>query len=507
VKRKNTIIFLAICIFFLGFNLTGAASGEKNRPKAISKDVPEPKLSVTHHSIKIDGQVLKYKATTGYMLMKTENGKGKAKIFFIAYTRDEERDLKKRPITFTFNGGPGSASLWLHMGGLGPKRVDIPDDGLHMPPPYGYVDNPYSWLAFTDLVFIDPVSTGYSRPVEGEDKKQFHGVREDIKSVGDFIRLYVTKYNRWLSPKFVCGESYGTTRAAGLSGYLQDTYGMYLKGVVLVSTVLNFSHSILRPGFGDLPYGIFLPTLTATAWYHNKLPAKYQENLEKTLQEVREWVLTDYLVALAKGDDLSTGERKVIIDKLHQYTGLPKRVIDQSNLRLSDDTMYSELLWEKKLRVGRLDSRITGRYRRDVKTLAWSDPSMDLITGPFAAAINEYLRQDLKYTNDIPYEVISSRVRPWNWGDGFQPVNTADILRGAMASNNSLNVRFICGYYDVATPFFDAEYTSKHMDLPPDLRKNISFAYYEAGHMMYIHKPSLIKLFKDTKEFYKKALE
>ncbi len=467
----------------------------------------QPGVSETQHQIQVNGKSLRYLARAGYMNMLDESGKLKANLFFIAYEKLDVRDRSSRPITFVFNGGPGSSSVWLHMGALGPRRVKMGDAGEALPAPYGLTDNEHTWLDFTDLVFIDPVMTGYSRPAEGEDKKQFHGVKEDVQSVGEFIRLYTTKYQRWLSPKFLAGESYGTTRAAGLSGYLLDRYGMYLSGIALISSILQFGTARFDVG-NDLPYVLFLPTYTATAWFHNKLPADLQQDLRKTLDEVEQWALTDYWLALAKGDQLSAQERQQVIDRLARYTGLSKQFIDQADLRIVIYQFVKELLRDQKRTVGRLDSRFTGIDRTATGERFEYDPSYAAIYGPFTAAVNHYLRAELNYENDLIYEILTRRVRPWNWrtdgGQGY--VNVAETLRQAMTKNPYLQVFIANGYYDLATPYFATEYTVSHMQLDPSLRQNIHMAYYESGHMMYIHLPSLQKFTRDVREFYQKAL-
>ncbi|NIM16066.1 MAG: peptidase S10 [Candidatus Aminicenantes bacterium] len=514
MKSKLFTVLIVVTIFCLVLNSPVLAESskevkpEKPGKKPVTPAVDEAKLaklSVTNHSIVIDKKPLNYKATAGYMLMKDDSGKLQATIFFIAYSKEGKNDLQKRPITFAFNGGPGAAACWIHMGGLGPKRVRLSEEGFVLPQPYEYVDNEYTWLTFTDLVFIDPVSTGYSRPAPGVEKKKFHGLEEDIKSVGDFIRLYVTKNNRWLSPKFICGESYGTTRAAGLSSYLQDTYGMYLQGLVLVSTVLHYQNSRFFPG-NDMPCVLFLPTYTATAWYHKKLPAKYQEDLESTLKEVEQWALTDYLVALAKGDKLTEQERNTVIDKLAQYTGLSRKYIDNTNLRIEIFRFIRELLRDEKQVVGRLDSRFKHESLDAAGEFFEEDPSF-VIAGPFVAVINHYIRSELKYVNDIPYWPLTFQVHPWNWGRGNRYVNAAERLRKAIENNKYLKVMIANGYYDLATPYFAALYTVNHIGLPESLAKNIVMKYYEAGHMMYIHNPSIKKLRDDAREFYRNTIK
>lgn len=483
----------------------------KNKTKETKHAIPAvdeaqlAKLSITRHSITIDKKILHYQAAAGYMVMKDESRKHQASVFFIAYTKERVTEVKTRPITFAFNGGPGSASLWLHMGALGPKRVKMSDEGFQLPQPFEYVDNEHTWLEFTDLVFIDPVSTGYSRPAPGVDKKQFHGLEEDVRSVGDFIRLYITKNKRWLSPKFICGESYGTTRAAGLSGYLQDTYGMYLQGLVLISSIMNFHTARFDPG-NDLPYPLFLPTYTAAAWYHKKLPGKYQKDLLATLKEVEQWALSDYWSALAKGDTLTETQRNRVMDQLAQYTGLSKKYIDETNLRIEIYRFTRELLRDEKQRIGRLDNRFKGNLVDAVGDEFEEDPSYTAIYGPYTAAVNDYIRQELKYTNDLPYWPIAS-VRPWNWGKFHGYVNVAETVRNAINKNNYLKVMIANGYYDLATPYFATLYTVNHMNLPEALRGNIVMKYYEAGHMMYIRKVCLKKLKDDVYDFFTNTMK
>ncbi len=345
---------ILLTLFLGGILITSLA-----QDKSVNKDGD---LVITKGQVRVNGQTISYTATTGYMLMKDEKDSVKAKLFFIAYTKDGEADPSKRPILFAYNGGPGSASLWLHMGALGPKRILMTDFGGSLPPPYKYIDNEYTWLDKTDLVFIDPMMTGYTRPEGKNDKSEFTGYENDIHFVGDFIRLYTTKYQRWSSPKFVGGESYGTTRSAGLAGYLQDRYGLYLNGVILISAVLDFSTLDDSPG-NDRSFPLLLPTLSATAWYHKKLDPRFND-LSPLLKEVEEFAMNDYATALSKGDQLSPSERDAIIDKLHTYTGLSKEYIDQNNLRFYVGRVNKELLRKEGKTVGRYDSRVTG-YDRD----------------------------------------------------------------------------------------------------------------------------------------------
>ncbi|MBX2877371.1 MAG: hypothetical protein KTR30_34940 [Saprospiraceae bacterium] len=466
---------------------------------------PDNALSVTQHSLDIKGKTLNYTATTGFMDMRDESGKLRANVFFIAYTKDDVRNIGQRPITYTFNGGPGSSSVWLHMGGLGPKKVRLAPDGNVLPPPYQYDDNPETWLDETDLVFIDPMMTGYTRPAEGVNKKEFLGYEQDIALVGDFIRQYTSRYKRWSSPKFLAGESYGTTRAAGLSGYLQDRHGLYINGLMLISAVLDFS-TIRDYHANDLSPLLRFPTFAATSWYHKKADPKYTD-LKAFLEEVEEFTLNDYALALLKGDLMTAKERGVIIDKLHAYTGLSKSYLDQTNLRLTVGRYNKELLRSQKETVGRLDSRFKGYDYDEAGERYEFDPSYNgVIYGPFTAVLNDHLRTNLNFKSDLAYEILTGRARPWDYSNVQNRfLNVAETLRNAISKNPYLKVWISNGYYDLATPYFATEYVVNHMFLKGELKNNINMTYYEAGHMVYIHEPALVQMKKDLVEFIKAA--
>lgn len=476
------------------------------------KPTPKDHLVVTKHSVRIGGKTITYTVTAGTMVLKEETAdrekeaegeKPRAQIFFVAYTKDDVRDPAKRPLTFSFNGGPGSSSVWLHMGVLGPRRVLLKGDGELPKPPFKMVDNDFSILDETDLVFIDPMNTGYSRPVEGQKPKEWHGFKKDIESVGDFIRLYTTRYNRWLSPKFLIGESYGTTRSAGLSGYLQERHGMYLNGIMLVSVVLDFTTIDFNVN-NDLPCILFLPGYTATAWYHNVLQPK--RTLKEWLKEAEEFALGDYAKALLKGDALTKEERADIVKRLSYYSGISEQFIERSNLRINDQHYFKELLRERGLTVGRLDSRLLGRDRLGVTEQPEYDPLLTNIMGPYTAAFYDYIRRELKFESDLPYEILSRFVHPWSYKEFENAyVNVGETLRAAMTYNPYLKVFAANGYYDLGTPYFATEYTFNHLGLDEQTRKNVSMEYYEAGHMMYIHMPSLRKMKKDLTKFIKSA--
>jgi carboxypeptidase C (cathepsin A) len=463
-------------------------------PTLIAAQAP----SVTQHRITMNGRVVPYTATTGFMDLAKEDGTITAKVFYIAYTRDDTRDRSTRPVTFSFNGGPGSSSVWLHMGALGPKRVVLSDIGEMMAPPFKYVDNEYTWLDETDLVFIDPVSTGYSRAMPESDAKNFHGFNEDIQSVGEFIRLWTTRNQRWGSPKYLAGESYGTTRAAGLAEWLQNRHGMYINGLMMISSIMDFSTARFSRGH-QLPHILFLPTYTATAWYHGKLDADLQADLSKTLDEVRRFALGDYTAALMKGDQLPADERARVVRALSRYTGLSQTYIEQTNLRIEIGRFVKELTRLDGHTVGRLDSRMKAFDYDDAGERYEFDPSYNAtIYGPYTSTLNEYIRKDLRFESDLPYEILTGRVQPWNYSNvQNQFLNVAESLRSAMHRNPHLRVWISNGYYDLATPFFATEYTVNQMYLDPSLRKNITMTYYESGHMMYIHMPSLVQFKKD----------
>ena len=472
--------------------------------KKIEAKEKEPVLSVTEHEITIGGKLIKYRATAGYLVLKDAKGKSRANIFFTAYTKLGESDPAKRPLTFSFNGGPGSSSVWLHLGMLGPKRVVMTDKGESLPPPYKWMDNEYSWLDQTDLVFIDPVSTGYSRAAKDVDAKQFHGFAGDIESVGEFIRLWTTRNQRWASPKFLVGESYGTTRAAGLSDYLQRKYDFYLNGICLISSIMNFQTARFAPG-NDLPYELFLPTYTAAAFYHGKLKGELAKDLPKTLARVEEFVRKDYTLALMQGDALPAAERQRIAESLAAYTGLPLAHVEEKNLRIDIFDFVTELRRSEHRTIGRLDSRFVGITD---SVDGFFDPSLEAINGGYTTALNDYMRRELKYENDLPYEILTSAVQPWSYSNvENEYLNVAETLKKAMTKNPFLKVWIANGHYDLATPYFATKYTVEHMGLDPSIRDHITLTYYEAGHMMYIEKQSRVKLKADYDAFLDATLK
>jgi carboxypeptidase C (cathepsin A) len=481
-----------------------AEKADKGKDAEAQKAEPPP--VVTHHQTRLGGKLLKYTVTTGLMPLKNEAGETEANVFFMAYVADRPGGPGQRPLMFSFNGGPGSSSVWLHLGALGPKRVKMLADGGMPSPPYELVDNEASWLDLTDLVFIDPVGTGYSRPAKPELGKKYWGVEGDIESVGEFIRLYLSRYERWTSPLFLVGESYGTTRAAGLAGHLVERSGVAFNGILLVSSILNFQTARFTKG-NDLPYALFLPTYTATAWYHKRLGADLQQDLRRTLDEVEQWAGRDYVLALARGDALTEAERKEVIERLHRYTGLDREYIDQADLRLEIRRFCKELLRGEKRTVGRLDSRFKGIDASAAGERIEFDPSMAAIRPPYTATFNDYVRRSLGYESDLHYYILGGGIGPWDWGsagEGFP--DTSEALRSAFSKNPGMRLFVASGYYDLATPYFATEYTLGHMGLDPSQRGRITTAEYEAGHMMYIAETELAKLKKDVTAFIQQAL-
>jgi carboxypeptidase C (cathepsin A) len=480
---------------------TGTQTGQARPPQERPSPVPEEIPVVTHHEITVGGKTLKYTATVGMMPIKNREGETEARIFFMAYTLDDAGNRSRRPLTFSFNGGPGSASVWLHLGAIGPRRVPMNPDGTMPPPPYALVDNQQTWLDQTDLVFIDPVGTGYSRAARPELASKFFGLQGDIESVGEFIRMYLTRYERWTSPLFLAGESYGTTRASALSGYLIGR-GIAFNGIVLISTIMNFETTDFAAG-NDLPYVMFLPSYAATAWYHKKLPSDLQsKSVQQVVSEAEGWAANDYTLALGKGDRLTAQERQDTIARLSRYTGLSSQFIDNANLRVSLNFFRKELLRDEKRSIGRLDARFKGFDSSYVSAGPDFDASEAAIRPPYTSTFNNYIRSELGYKTDVEYYILGGGITsPWNWNTNNGYVDTSVALRTALAQNPYLKVFVAMGYYDMATPYFAVQYTLHHISLDPVLLRNFSTGYYEAGHMMYIDEKQLGKLRSDVSKF------
>lgn len=476
-------------------------SDEQNQPEA-GPFTPDP--VVREHVLNVGGTALTYTTTTGLMPIRDDKGELKARLFYTAYTLNEPASDTPRPLTFAFNGGPGSASVWLHMGGLAPKRVEMLEDGGMPRPPFKLVDNEYTWLSDTDLVFIDPVDTGYSRAVDDDAAKAAKEVKGDIATVGEFIRLYLARNARWTSPLFLCGESYGTFRSAGLAGYLIER-GIAFNGIILVSSILNMQTARFTLG-NDLPYQLFLPTYAATAWFHNRVPKDLKKKDIRTfLNEVEKWVEEEYVGALSLGDRLPEDRRKKILDAMERYTGLSRAWLDHANLRINIHQFTKELCRDEMRTVGRLDSRFKGMDKDGVDDTPEFDPSMAAIRPPFTSVLNTYFRTELGYESDVEYHIL--RGLEWNWGDAMKGYSdTSDDLRAAFAKNPYMKVFVASGYYDLATPYYATEYTLSHMNLDVDVRPNIQIEEFATGHMIYIDFEAMLRLKETVSSFIRGAI-
>lgn len=480
-----------------------APEADKAPKPADKPELPE-RRSVTEHRLSLNGQVIEFTATAGTAVLKNAEDKPTAEVFYIAYTRKGVSDPATRPLTFSFNGGPGSSSVWMHLGLLGPKRVKLRDDGFAVPPPYQLVDNEFSLLDETDLVFIDPVGTGYSRAAKPDEAKNFYGVNEDARSIGDFIRLHVSREGRWLSPKFLIGESYGTTRAAALSGELLRAHRMNLNGLMLVSTVLNFQ-TIWGAEGNDLPHVLYLPSYAATAWYHRRLPQDLQAlELPELLRQAEAFASGDYNQALLLGAALPPARRAAVVKQMARLTGLSESLVEAADLRVPLSRFNAELLRDQRRVVGRFDSRYTSLARDPLSPQAERDPSADAVFSAFASTFNHYVRQDLKFVDDRPYNILAN-LGSWNWDAENQFANVSEILAESLAANPFLKVHVSNGWFDMATPYFATRYTFAHLKVHPELMKNIVQDDYTAGHMMYLNLADLKKQKADLAKFIRAA--
>ena len=474
---------------------------------------PDQPASMTA-SVTIGDELVHFRAEAGTVTISADEREPTARVFVVSYTRLDGPDgdplpASERPITFSFNGGPGSSSVWLHLGLFGPYRVSYGDEkGNPPPPPYGLIDNPESLLDVSDFVFIDPVSTGFSRTEKGQSPKQYHGVEGDIESVGAVIQQYLSRHNRWTSPKFIAGESYGTTRAAGLGDHLWDRHGIGLSGIILISTVLDFQ--TIRFGNGnDLPHILFLPNFAASAQYHGMLADDLQAMaVEDLLEEVHEFTTSDYATYLLRGSEASPELRASVLARLARYTGLSEAYLEDVNLRPTMQGFGKQLLRDRGLHVGRFDSRFLGRDWQGAGEASSYDPSYATILGNYTAGLNELVRERIGYKTDLPYNILTSRVRPWS----YQPAGNNRYLAlsgrlwNVMTKQPQLHVYNAAGYYDLATPSAAVRYTLGRVFTDPDMRSRIHEYGYPAGHMMYVHGPSLRQQRLDLLEFYEGLL-
>jgi carboxypeptidase C (cathepsin A) len=452
----------------------------------------EEKTSQTSHVVRLDGREIRYTATVGTLPIRLEDGRLAARMFFVAYTRDGE-DAKTRPVSFLYNGGPGSATVWLHMGSFAPRSVQMAPDGFQPAPPFHLVDNEASLIDVSDLVFIDAIDTGYSRVMPGIDNAQFHGQDGDIRAFGEAINEYLNEYSRWPSPKYLIGESYGTIRSAGLSGELQSRHGIELNGIVLISSLLTYQTLSPAPD-NDVAYADQIETFAATAWYHKKLPADLQaKTIKQVVDEARTFAFGEYMQALTKGHMLTDAERKAMADKLARFMGLSPQFILEANLRVDSGRFRKELLRDQRLMIGRLDGRFTALDADAAGERQEFDPSNTALQGAYTAMFHDYLKNDLKWESDLHYPT-SGNVRPWKYVEN-RYMDETNVLRQAMAKNPYLKVFVACGYYDMATYLGGSEFNFSHLAYDSAITSRVSFGYYEAGHMIYI-RPSAHKALK-----------
>jgi carboxypeptidase C (cathepsin A) len=511
---KNLRYLFVILIIFFNLNILLAEAPPAAQAPPASKETPPPEEKVieTNHEITLNGNRIAYRALAGDIQIKDEKQAAKASIFYIAYLA-QKFDAPKRPLTFVFNGGPGSSAIWLHMGAFGPKRVKVNEQGIPGPPPYTGVTNENSILDLTDLVFIDPVSTGFSRPAPGKEAKEFHEVAADVESIGEFIRIFLARHQRFGSPLFIAGESYGTIRAAGLVDYLQRRFSIPFNGVILISSAIDATIILNQTG-NNLPYILTLPAFTEAAWYYKKLPADLQADQNKAVSESENFAINVYSLALLKGSAMSSDERKSIATSLSRFSGLTEEFILQNNLRIDSFTFCQKLLEKERRVVGLLDSKYSG-YPNFMPAESFApgynymlfDPSVGTVDTAFHTTFQQYLQQELKFKTEQNYEVLDQPVaRSWNYESVTNRyLNTADNLRAAMTVNPYLKVFFASGYFDLVTTTAGTEYIIRHLNIESELEKNITTGFYDSGHMMYMHYPSLVKLKQDLSKFFENA--
>lgn len=505
MKRITTTLFVLL-VLALPVTFANAQDDSEKAREAMEQETPEAESSSTRHSVEIDGKRIDYTATAGWLILENEKDEPIARFGYTAYTRDGVEDRSRRPLLFAYNGGPGSSSIWLHMGILGPRRVVVTDEGHSPPPPAERVDNAFSVLDVTDIVMVDPVGTGFSEPLGDAEGKDFWGVDQDIRSVGSFVKEYVTLNGRWASPKYILGESYGGIRTAGLVWHMQDVHGMNFNGVVLVSPFLNMGSGIDGAGI-DLPHVLYLPTLAATAWYHDAIEDR-PEDLEGFHAEVEAFAYEEYAPALMKGYTIPEAEKRAVAEKLAGYTGTSVDYWMKADLRVSHQQFLQELEREERLIVGRIDSRFVGPSVNPLGETMDYDPFFPSVGPAYTATFLDYLHEELDFGRDEDYR-IRGDVREWDWE--HRPPNTRGWavpwanLRGdlamAITTNPGLHVLVMQGYYDLATPTLATKHDLRHLDIEPEARDRIRLELYEAGHMMYLHPPSMEKFREDLASF------
>jgi carboxypeptidase C (cathepsin A) len=502
IKMKNKLLLILILTAYFGIALADDAKKEESKPEAVTAKAEN---SITTHQLKINGNTIRYKAVAGTTILKNDDGDPLANFGYTAYLKEDVADLADRPIMFAFNGGPGSSSIWLHMGVLGPVLVTTEDAGF-TGPPFKRIANEFSIIDRADLVMIDPVGTGYSKPIGDAEGKEFWGVDADIKTVSDFIEQYVTENSRWRSPKYLLGESYGGMRSAGVVNYMQSKHSMVFDGIILVSPFLNFSVGVDISG-EDLPHVLFLPTLAATAWYHNAID-KRPDDVAEYYEQAKQFAIDVYAPALMKGNRLDADERKSVVAAMSRLLGVSEVYIERANLRIAHQQFAQELLRDRKLTAGRIDSRFTGTSLNLLSESMDYDPFGTSVGPAFVSNFLDYYHNELEFGRDKDYVVSGDLFMKWDWGHS-QPgsnfplpsPNTMPDLARAMNDNPELRVLVQQGYYDLATPAFATEYMMDHLAISKDLQNNITTELYDAGHMMYLHPPSLVKYKKDLADF------
>lgn len=506
---KRFVLVLALTVAILApasLSLAEQGEGKQDHADKLEQDksLAAPRTVTTRHKARIGGREFAYVATAGQLSVANDAGETEADIFYISYRAEKADPGKQRPLLFVFNGGPGAASVWLHLGSLGPKRVVMLPDGNMPSPPFQLVDNAHSWLDVADLVFVDPIGTGYSRAVKPDLAKKFTSVQGDIESLGRFIRLYLTRNQSWGAPLFLVGESYGSFRSAGLAEYLVE-HGMALNGIILVSCVMNMQTIAFDFG-NDLPFQLFLPSYTATAWYHKKLSPELQADPDRTLADAEKWAATDYQLALNMGDRLTPRERRVTAERFAALTGLSADFVANRNLRVDSRDFVRELLRDQGRMVGVMDSRFSAENHDPARAPIF-DPTVTTIRPPFTAALNRYVREELGFQSDLEYFTLGGGIGRWDWEAKNSYADSSENLRNTMAKNPYMKVFVASGLFDLATPHFATDYTISHLGLGPALRDNITIRRYRSGHMMYLETESLAQLKKDAADFIGASLK